>query len=356
MKKIVKEKGSVYCNGNVWQKLQELITDLEPTKIFILADENTSRFCLSVLLNNLNFENEPEILIVASGEHNKTIATCMNLWEDLSEKGADRSSLLLNLGGGMITDLGGFVASTFKRGISFINIPTSLLAMVDASIGGKNGVDLGNLKNQVGVINNAHAVIIDTNFLKTLPKNELTSGYAEMLKHGLISSKTYWDSLQTFDINKEEKTEEAIWKSIEIKNNIVTIDPTEKHERKALNYGHTLGHAIESYCLTHPKKQTLLHGEAIAIGMILTCYISSKQLNFSELERDDITKTVLAHFSKVKFSENDISKIIELLKYDKKNKNGVILFVLLSSFGSYKTNCTVSNSLINEAFNYYQNF
>ena len=356
MKYIIKEKGSVYCNGNVWQKLQELLEELNPTKIFILTDENTSKFCLEYVLQNVNFDNPPLQLTVPAGEHYKTIETCLKLWKDLSEKGADRSSLLINLGGGMITDLGGFVASTFKRGISFINIPTSMLAMVDASIGGKNGVDLGVLKNQVGVINNAHSVIIDTQFLKTLPSNELTSGYAEMLKHGLIYSKDYWESLKQFDVENVSATEEAIWKSIQIKNEIVTIDPTEQNERKALNFGHTLGHAIESYYLEHTEKTTLLHGEAIAIGMILTCFISNNQLNFPPTDRDDITNVILDHFPKIEFSKKDISAIIELLKYDKKNKNGNIYFVLLNAFGSFKTNCIVSNELINEAFDFYKTF
>lgn len=356
MKYIIKEKGSVYCNGNVWQKLQELLDDLNPTKIFILTDENTSKYCLKHVLQHINFNNPPLQLTVPAGEHYKTIETCLRLWEDLSEKGADRSSLLINLGGGMITDLGGFVASTFKRGISFINIPTSMLAMVDASIGGKNGVDLGVLKNQVGVINNAHSVIIDTHFLKTLPSNELTSGYAEMLKHGLIYSKDYWESLKSFDVENVPATEEAIWKSIQIKNEIVTVDPTEQNERKALNFGHTLGHAIESYCLEHNEKTTLLHGEAIAIGMILTCYISKELLQFPLLDCKEVSSVILKHFPKVEFSNEEINAIIELLKYDKKNKNGNIYFVLLNAFGSIKTNCIVRNELIKEAFDFYKTF
>ncbi len=356
MKSIIKEKGSVYFNGNSWEKLQELLNELNPTKIFILTDNNTQQYCSNVLISKISFNRTPVFLIIPAGEKNKTIETCLTLWNSLSDNGADRSSLLINLGGGMITDLGGFVASTFKRGISFINIPTSLLAMVDASIGGKNGIDLGVIKNQIGVINNAESVIIDTNFLNTLPKNELTSGYAEMLKHGLIYSKEYWESLKFFDSNNPTLIEDAIWKSIKIKNEIVTIDPTEKYERKALNYGHTLGHAIESFFLEHQEKTTLLHGEAIAIGMILANYISSELEDFPKQERDNTTRTILEKFSKISFTEPDITAIISLLKYDKKNKDGVVLFVLLSDFGKFKTDCVVPNKLTISAFRYYQEF
>ena len=280
----------------------------------------------------------------------------MDIWSTLSEKGADRSSLLINLGGGVVTDLGGFVASTFKRGIDFINIPTSLLAMVDASIGGKNGVDLEMLKNQIGVVNNPCFVIIDPTFLNTLPKLEITSGFAEMLKHALIDSEDYWEQLQGFDITNLKNTQNLIWKSIEIKNKIVTQDPKELGARKVLNFGHTLGHAIESYCLESKSRPTLIHGEAVAIGIVLATYISSTLVGFDKNKLVSVSAFILASFKKQTFNKQDIESIIALLKHDKKNKAGAVLFVLLEDFGKTHINKEVPNSLIEEAFDYYDTF
>jgi 3-dehydroquinate synthase len=295
-------------------------------------------------------------LEIQTGEEAKTIDNCSYLWTQLSNRGAEKKSLLINLGGGVVTDLGGFVASTFKRGIEFVNIPTSLLAMVDAAIGGKNGVDLGILKNQIGVVRNPLTVIIDTEFLKTLPIKQLISGYAEMLKHGLIHSETYWDQLIGFDFSNPAKMEALIWKSVEIKNSVVTKDPFEKDLRKTLNYGHTLGHAIESYLLNHATKPSLLHGEAIAIGMILATFLSSELLSFPQQKRDAVTELILKNFPKTDFNTNDISEITKLLIYDKKNSNGKVNFVLLRNFGNFKIDCEVPNSLIVSAFDYYKNF
>jgi 3-dehydroquinate synthase len=355
-KQIVKERGSVYCNGNAWTSLQTNIDSLSPTKIFVLVDTNAQVHCLPYFLNHTTFPTLPEIIVIPAGEEQKTIQTCMYVWNTLSNKGADRNSLLINLGGGVVTDLGGFVACTFKRGIEFINIPTSLLAMVDASVGGKNGVDLGILKNQVGVIKNALLVVVDTQFLNTLPKNQITSGYAEMLKHGLIRSENYWNELQEFDVNNSQSTEDLIWKSIEIKNAIVLEDPKELGIRKLLNYGHTLGHAIESFCLEQKSRNTLLHGEAIAIGIILATYISSELVHLDKNKLASITSVLLKHYPKEGFIEQEIAAIIELLKFDKKNKGGDVLFVLLADFGVYKINKKVPNPLIYSAFEFYKSF
>lgn len=356
MKNILKDRGSVYCNEGAWEALSETIEKLQPSKIFILTDANTENYCLPVLQQKLALASPPEILSMPEGEEYKTITTCVGLWASLSAKGADRQSLLINLGGGVVTDLGGFLASTFKRGISFVNIPTSLLAMVDASVGGKNGVDLGVLKNQIGVINNPEVVIIDTQFLKTLPPSQTTSGYAEMLKHGLIRSETYWKKLNAFDVNDTNSTEELIWESVEIKNKVVTEDPSEQGLRKTLNYGHTLGHAIESFCMERDDRRSLLHGEAIAIGMILATFISSEVLDFPKEKLGEVSTTILEHFPKEEFSEKDIEAIIDLLIFDKKNRNGQVYFVLLNDFGEHQIDCKVANSLIFEAFDYYKNF
>lgn len=356
MKSIIKDSGSVFGSSLGWQALKNTIDKLKPSSIFILTDENTRKHCLSVFIEKSEISNAYSILEIPAGEAFKTIESCVSLWNQLSELGADRASLLINLGGGVVTDLGGFVAATFRRGISFINIPTSLLAMVDASVGGKNGVDLGVLKNQIGTIRSAECVIVDTEFLKTLPEQEIKSGMAEMFKHGLIASEDYWNRMQLFSVEKTDEAFELIWESISIKNDIVTKDPLEKNLRKSLNYGHTLGHAIESYCLENSNKPSLLHGEAIAIGMILATYISSEMLNFPKTKRNNITEVLLRYFIKRSFSEADIKEIIALLAFDKKNSHGVIYFVLLEEIGHIKTNQEVSDKLIYSAFAYYQNF
>jgi 3-dehydroquinate synthase len=256
------------------------------------------------------------------------------------------------LGGGVVTDLGGFIASTYMRGISYINIPTSLLAMVDASVGGKTGVDLGALKNQVGIINEGVMVGIDTSFLSTLPQNEMVSGFAEMLKHGLIYDKAYWNTLTNLENLDISDLDRLIYESVVIKNKVVSEDPTEQGLRKILNFGHTLGHAIESYFLEHSEKTPLLHGEAIATGMILEAYLSIKTCGLSKNEFETVTEGILKTFTKISITKEDQKIIIDLLKHDKKNSHGVVKFVLLEAIGKPKIDCVVSNELIFEAFAY----
>jgi 3-dehydroquinate synthase len=294
-----------------------------------------------------------EIISIEAGEENKHIETCLGVWEALSELGADRKSLLINLGGGVVTDLGGFVASTFKRGVDFINIPTTLLSMVDASVGGKTGVDLGVLKNQVGVIINPKMVLVDQHYLKTLPAEEYRSGYAEMLKHGLIEDEAYWKTLSNFKNISTEEIASFIHHSVNIKNNVVLEDPYEHGLRKILNFGHTLGHAIESYCLTNENKKTLLHGEAIAIGMILEAFLAKELTRLSSEECDEIKTVFNSIYPAVKFSSKEINEIIELLQYDKKNSHGKIKFVLLESIGKAIIDIEVSNELLLSSFEYY---
>lgn len=350
MRKIEKNPGAVYFGSNSWNVLQKIISDKAASTIAILVDQNTKKHCLPSFLKEILFNKTPHILEIQAGESHKTIATCLKVWEALSQKGFDRKSLLINLGGGVVTDLGGFVASTYMRGIDCINIPTTLLAMVDAAVGGKNGVDLGVLKNQIGVIRDPLAVIVDTQFLTTLPDKEVSSGYAEMLKHGLIASKDYWSSLQDFEVSNHQKTEDLVWESILIKNEIVTEDQREQGIRKTLNFGHTLGHAIESYCLKSSHMPTLLHGESIAIGMILALYISTEITGLSKEIFRNTSKTLLTIGEKVQFTNDDISEIIKLLKHDKKNVSGQILFVLLKDLGVPVINKIIEDQLIKESF------
>lgn len=345
----------VHFNQKGYLELNAYINSHNFSKLFILVDSNTHQYCLSKFMAELTTILPIEVIEIESGEQYKSIETCVGVWNALSDIGADRKSLMLNLGGGVVTDLGGFVACTFKRGIKYINIPTSLLAMVDASVGGKTGVDLGVLKNQIGVISSGDMVIVDTSFLDTLPQNHLKSGLAEMLKHGLICDKSYFDKLTDLSRLTLNDLDELIHESILIKKNIVTKDPFERNERKHLNFGHTLGHAIESYFLSHQEKEALLHGEAIAIGMILECYISSELLNFPKDDLNYITETLSRIYQHVSIVHDDYDAIIELLKYDKKNEHGKINFVLLNEIGNPKIDCQVENSVIVKSFEYYNN-
>lgn len=344
----------IYFNEKGYQELNSFLIDSKYSKLFIIVDSNTNEFCLSRFLPYLETNLTIEIVEFEAGEPNKNIDTCVQIWNVLTELGADRKSLVINLGGGVVTDLGGFVASTFKRGIDFINIPTTLLSMVDASVGGKTGVDLGNLKNQIGVFNLPLMVLIDTAYLETVPQNEMRSGLAEMLKHGLIYDKAYWEKF--LDLKSIDFTEldELIYRSVEIKNEIVTIDPTEKNLRKALNFGHTLGHAIESYFLENENKTSLLHGEAIAIGMILESYISWKKELLNQQEYFQIKNAIKVIYDDVVFEENDIEPIMELLIHDKKNEYGNIQFALIDGVGKIIINQSVESELILEAFQDYK--
>jgi 3-dehydroquinate synthase len=353
MTPIQSDNYTIYFNDASFVYLENLLKIETYSKIFVLVDENTNEHCLPYFLANLPTEIEIEIIEIEPGEENKNIYTCIDLWHTLIELDADRKSIMINLGGGVITDIGGFVANTYKRGIDFINIPTTLLAMVDASIGGKTGVDLGSLKNQIGVINEPKSVIVISKFLETLPTNQMRSGLAEMLKHGLIYDKTYWDKLKDLNNLNTDDLDVLIKQSIEIKNKIVSQDLKENGIRKALNFGHTLGHAIESYFLESEEKNQLFHGEAIAIGMILESYLSYKLEFISKDSYAEIKYIITDVFEKISFNDSDIQNILDLLIFDKKNEFGNIQFTLLNKIGESKINQKVDESLILLAFEDY---
>uniref|UniRef100_UPI00404AF860 3-dehydroquinate synthase n=1 Tax=Gelidibacter sp. TaxID=2018083 RepID=UPI00404AF860 len=354
MNSINADSYAIHFNSNAYDQINSYLKTHRFSKIFVLVDAHTHEFCLPHFMAHLETEVAIEIIEIEAGEQHKTIDTCVGVWNALSELGADRKSLMINLGGGVVTDLGGFVACTFKRGIKYINVPTSLLAMVDASVGGKTGVDLGAIKNQIGVIISGEMVLIDTQFLDSLPQNHLKSGFAEMLKHGLIYDRNYWDKLTDLSKLTLNDLDALIYESVEIKKAIVTQDPHENGLRKTLNFGHTLGHAIESYFLSHPEKEELLHGEAIAIGMIMECFISSELLGFPKNDLKHITKVFNNIFPKVTIESSDYEAIIDLLKYDKKNEHGNINFVLLEAIGQPKIDCLVENDVLIKAFEYYK--
>ncbi len=330
----------VLFREQAWRFLTDL---LENERAIILCDSNTNQ-CFEYLHVACPKSAELPVILMPAGEQYKTLKTCEMVWHQLTEFGADRSTILVNLGGGVVTDLGGFAASTFMRGIRFVNIPTSLLGMVDAAIGGKTGVDFGGLKNMVGTFSQPEAVLINSNFLKTLPARQYRNGLAEVLKHAFISDSSI---LNLMDANEDE----LISRSVQVKLDIVKRDEFESGERKKLNFGHTIGHAIESYFLETDKP--VLHGEAIAAGMILESWISHKVADLSNAELNSICTAIDSIFSKIPISETDWSSIKKLLIYDKKNRDGQVQFVLLRAIGGAVTDQSVPEELLNQAFHFY---
>lgn len=352
MKPITTANSEIHFKSTAYETLNSYLSHNKQARIFVLVDENTRKVCLPVLAAALAKSFNYEIIEIIAGEAHKNIETCNKVWERLSKLGADRKSILINLGGGVITDLGGFVASTFKRGIQFINIPTTLLSMVDASIGGKTGVDMGILKNQIGVIREPIMVLVDTTYLQTLEKRQYISGFAEMLKHGLIRDAMYWSELKNMLVLDIEDSH--IYKSIIIKQEVVLQDPSEQGIRKILNFGHTMGHAIESYYLEHHNHKALLHGEAIAAGMVLEAYLSHKLCGLPKEEMNEIKNTFSAIYDLVTFFEEDITGVLSLLKFDKKNHAGQINFSLLKAIGMAVIDINIPDNLYTEAFAYYK--
>ncbi len=318
------------------------------TKHIIICDENSLTHCLPILLYNCEALNEAEIIELESGEENKTLETCTQVWGALTDIGADKKSLIVNLGGGIISDLGGFVASTFKRGIDFINIPTTLLAMADASVGGKTGVDFNGIKNHIGTITLPKGIFVNPHFLKTLPQRHLKNGYAEIIKIALISDLTFWNELKKGKLNFSEA---VITKAIELKNTIVKQDLNETGIRKALNFGHSIGHAIESSLLN--QKQDILHGEAIAAGMILESMIAFEQKHLTKKECDEICQYIHAIYTKIKLSSKTKQLLLEYIKHDKKNEGEALCFSLPNSIGHYAMNCTITPHHVLQAIEKY---
>lgn len=319
----------------------------------MLVDENTIKHCLPLLIAQVKALRDAEIIEVESGEQNKSIEVCIELWKTLGEYKADRKSVFINLGGGVICDMGGFVAATFKRGIEFINIPTTLLAQVDASVGGKTGIDLNNLKNEIGVFSNPSTVIVYPGFLKTLNKKEYLSGFAEIIKHGLIADAKYWEQVKQTELSDEAGIMELIKRSVQIKNEIVLSDPREQGRRKTLNFGHTIGHALESFFL-EKNETTLLHGEAVAAGIICESYISFKKNKLSHEHLQQITTFILTLYKQIIFKKEEEIRLLELMKHDKKNQDATIIFTLLSKIGSAEINKTCTVELIRDSFKYYR--
>lgn len=341
----------VIVSGNLERDLVNAIAECEHDKIFILTDQTTHDMCLPKLQNFLCLKGAQSIVIKA-GDTNKTLDSLAEVWTALSQGGATRHSLMINLGGGMVTDLGGFAASTFKRGIDFINIPTTLLAMVDASVGGKTGINFGGLKNEIGVFSDSKFVIINTQFLDTLDHDNICSGYAEMLKHGLISDNKHWAELVGFNLAQPDlaQLQRMVAESIKVKERIVTEDPHEHGIRKALNLGHTVGHALESFAMKHGRP--VLHGYAVAFGMVCELYLSARKTDFPTDKMHQTVRFILDHYGRLPYTCDDYPELLELMRHDKKNTSGIINFTLLGGIGDIRINQTATKEEIEEALDF----
>ncbi len=346
------EKQSVIISNGLEQVLTDAITACAADRKFILTDETTQRLCQPVL-SDYNCLKGAESIVISAGDTNKTLESVAHVWSELQRMGATRHSLLINLGGGMVTDLGGFAASTFKRGIHLINIPTTLLSMVDASVGGKTGFNFGGLKNEIGVFRNAEAVILDTVFLKTMDWENMLSGYAEMLKHGLISTEAHWAELMTYDIETPDLQTlgRMVADSVKVKEGIVAEDPTEQGIRKALNLGHTVGHAFESLAL---QRQPVLHGYAVAWGLVCELYLSAVKTGFSTDKMRQTVRFVFDHYGRMPVTCDDYPTLLELMTHDKKNTGRTINFTLLGGIGDIRINQTATKEEIEEALDFYR--
>lgn len=311
--------------------LHNFLKSRKYTAVGVLCDENTEQLCLNKILDVLP---EHWLIRTQSGEEHKNITTCGRIWHALTEGHFDRNALLINLGGGVIGDMGGFAASTYKRGIDFINIPTTLLAQVDASVGGKLGIDFNGLKNHIGLFREPEHVFIDPSFLETLSERELRSGYAEVLKHGLITDANYWNTCKSGPTATVDWLE-VVERSVRIKRKVVQEDPLESGLRKILNFGHTIGHAVETAYLHSDNR--LLHGEAIAIGMIAESYLSNKFTGLGDSSLKEITEAFIAIYGRVSIDKQLFERIVELTSQDKKNAGNTVHCSLLTSIG----NCTI---------------
>lgn len=336
---------------NDFESLNLILEEKKYSNVFILTDENTGKHCLPRLLESLPASFSYDLIEVSAGEESKNIDFCIGIWKMLLDFGAERNSLLINLGGGVVTDMGGFAASTYKRGIDFIQIPTTLLSQVDASIGGKTGIDLDSVKNIIGTFTQPQAVFINIDFLNTLGKRQLISGFAEMVKHAFIFDADYFQEIKHFDFDHPDMR--SIHRSVEIKNEVVTQDPKESGLRKILNFGHTIGHAVETYSLDNDE-DSLLHGEAIAIGMICEAYLSHKYNGLGLVELQEIVRFVRKVFPDYELRSESFSDLIEVMKNDKKNSSGKIGFSLLTKISHCSYNHYLEEDKIKEALSFYQ--
>jgi 3-dehydroquinate synthase len=344
----------IFIGTDIKKDLEKEINEYQPDQLFILTDTVTHKICLP-LLATIQPLKSAKVIEIHAGDTNKTLQSLSEVWLYLSNHNASRKSVMINLGGGMVTDLGGFAASTFKRGMKYINIPTTLLGAVDAAVGGKTGINFNGLKNEIGVINPAESVLIDVNFFRTLDRNNFLSGYAEMIKHGLISSNEIWKNVLRFSVETldYEKLSLLLKESIQVKEKIVEQDPMERGIRKALNFGHTIGHAFESYALE--IKEPVLHGYAVAWGMIVELYLSYRKTDLPKSVLQQAVSYIRNLYGAFFIDCKQYEKLYEYMTHDKKNEGkGQILFTLLKDIGDIKINVNVEKKDIFEALDFYR--
>jgi len=352
------EKQRLIFPESLGSALADELAQCAADRRYVLVDATTERLCLPVI-NRLHCLDDAAVITIPAGDEHKTLESVGHVWQQLQRLGATRHSLVVNLGGGMLTDLGGFAASTFKRGIAFINIPTTLLAMVDASVGGKTGFNFGGLKNEIGVFSTARSVIIDTVFLRTMDRENILSGYAEMLKHGLIShtgeggGDAMLADLLTFDIEQPDlqALKGMIRSSVAVKERIVLADPLEQGLRKALNLGHTVGHAFESLALS---RTPVLHGYAVAWGLVCELYLSCIKCGFPVDRMRQTVRFILDHYGRMPITCDDYPTLLRLMTHDKKNTAGRINFTLLGAVGDIRLDQTATDKEIEEALDFYR--
>ncbi|MBQ4228552.1 MAG: 3-dehydroquinate synthase [Bacteroidaceae bacterium] len=344
-------KQEIIISQDLLRDVAEAIARCPHDRIFVLTDTTTVELCWPIIKALPEFETAQMITIGATDEH-KTLESLAFVWRSLQEGGASRHSLLINVGGGMVTDLGGFAASTFKRGLAYINIPTTLLSQVDASVGGKTGINFGGLKNEIGIFNCAQSVILSSEFLRSLDQQNLLSGYAEMLKHGLISDTESWKELLRFDLEEIDYGQlgSLVAKSVQVKERIVEEDPTEKGIRKALNLGHTVGHALESLALEREKP--VLHGYAVAWGMICELYLSVIKCGFPKEKFRQTVQFIRANYGDFPLDCKQYDRLFEFMKHDKKNEAGIINFTLLADIGDIRINQQATKEEIFESLDF----
>jgi len=342
---------NIYIGEKSFDALNTFLTKNKYSHYYILCDEHTFEFCLPTLLFHAPLLNEAEIIELESGEDKKTLETCLQVWGALTDTGADKKSLIINLGGGVISDLGGFVASTFKRGIDCINIPTTLLSMVDASVGGKTGVDFEGIKNHIGTTAEPKGIFVNPTFLETLSERQIKNGFAEIIKIALIADDVFWKTIMKLKTTKEFSSEKIITKAIELKNSIVKKDLHENNLRKSLNFGHNIGHALESALIKQNKD--ILHGEAIAAGMIMETEIAQSLKRISVKEQKEITGYIRSIYKNIKITKDTESQLLKYILHDKKNEGDDLCFALPKGIGAYELYCGVSIDLIKKAISNY---
>ena len=347
------EKQKVIISTKLENSVATAVGECERDRTFILVDETTEQLCLP-LVAGFDCVRDAQIITIGATDQKKTLDSLSHVWTELQRGGATRHSLMINLGGGMVTDLGGFAASTFKRGLNYINIPTTLLAMVDASVGGKTGINFGGLKNEIGVFSCAKSVILDTTFLKTMDHENICSGYAEMLKHGLIANEEMLAELLNFDLDVIDyyQLSRMLADSVQVKERIVDEDPTEQGIRKALNLGHTIGHAFESYAMK--SMRPILHGYAVAYGLVCELHLSCVKTGFPVDKMRQVVRFVNENYGKLPITCDDYPALLELMTHDKKNVGDTINFTLLGGVGDIRINQTATKEEICESLDFYR--